>query len=165
MATLYEIDKQIFECVDEETGEILDLERLNSLNIERTAKIENVALYIKELISDAEAIKTESDSLMERVKSKKAKADRLKEWLVNVLDGTEFETPRVKLGFRKSQKVKIEDDASLLEWLEKNDNISCIKYKSPEISKTELTKLLKQGIEIPYAILETSQNLQIKQEG
>lgn len=33
--TLYEIDSAIMDCVDEETGEIIDLEKLEALNIER----------------------------------------------------------------------------------------------------------------------------------
>lgn len=36
--TLYEIDSAIMDCVDEETGEIIDLEKLEALNIERDKK-------------------------------------------------------------------------------------------------------------------------------
>lgn len=35
MATLYEIDSAIYECVDSETGEVIDEEKLNALMMER----------------------------------------------------------------------------------------------------------------------------------
>ena len=35
---LYEINEEILNCVDEETGEITDFERFNNLQIERDEK-------------------------------------------------------------------------------------------------------------------------------
>ena len=63
MANLYEIDKGIMECLDAETGEVIDPERLDALFMERNQKIENVACWVKNLLSDAEAIKAEKDAL------------------------------------------------------------------------------------------------------
>ena len=39
MASLYEIDRSIMECVDMETGEIIDPGKLESLKMERRAKV------------------------------------------------------------------------------------------------------------------------------
>ena len=47
--TLYEIDKQISEFpfdVDENSGEILNIEDFEALQMARDEKVENVALYI-----------------------------------------------------------------------------------------------------------------------
>ena len=41
---LYEIEKEIMSCVDMETGEIIDCEKLDALTMERYQKIENIAL-------------------------------------------------------------------------------------------------------------------------
>ena len=41
---IYEIDKAILECVDEETGEILDFDRLEELQMARDEKIENISV-------------------------------------------------------------------------------------------------------------------------
>ena len=41
---LYEIDQTIMDCIDMESGEIINEELLNNLQMERDAKIENVAL-------------------------------------------------------------------------------------------------------------------------
>ena len=57
--TLYEIDQQLLDCIDLETGEIIDAEKLTELTMERDEKIEKVALWIKELKAEAEALKAE----------------------------------------------------------------------------------------------------------
>ena len=48
---LYEIDSEILGCVDEETGEIFDEDKFESLSIERDSKIENICLWIKSIRS------------------------------------------------------------------------------------------------------------------
>ena len=65
---LYEIDNAILDCIDLETGEVIDTERLDALNMERDAKIENVVLWIKDLMAEANAIKVEKLALAERQK-------------------------------------------------------------------------------------------------
>ena len=51
MSTLFEIDKAIEaffeENVDPETGELLNIEQLDELNLAREQKCENIALLIK----------------------------------------------------------------------------------------------------------------------
>ena len=47
MRPLYEIDADIMGCVDTETGEIVDIERLKALEMERDAKIEGVIFMEK----------------------------------------------------------------------------------------------------------------------
>ena len=162
MTTLYEINNAILECCDTETGEILDFERLEQLQLEKAQKIEGVALYIKNLEAETAALKTEETALAERRKAKENKAKRLKEFLVNALAGQKFETARVRLSFRSSTGVEIDDELTLLTWLEKNHQDHCIKYKMPEISKSEVGKLLKAGQEIPGAALVERSNLQMK---
>ena len=59
--TLYEIDKQISEFpfdVDENSGEILNIEDFEALQMARDKKIENVALYIKELLAERDKYAT-----------------------------------------------------------------------------------------------------------
>ena len=68
MATLYEIDEEILDCVDQETGEIIDPEKLAQLQMDFDKKVEGIALWIKNLLSDAEARNSkqqESASLIE----------------------------------------------------------------------------------------------------
>ena len=65
MANLYEIDTQITECFDADTGELLDAEKLENLMIEKENKLENVALWIKNLKADAAMYKAEKTAFAE----------------------------------------------------------------------------------------------------
>lgn len=94
---LYEIDAKIMECIDDETGEILDSEQLEQLEMERDAKIESVGLWIKNLAAEADAIKTEKNNLAAREKIARNKIDRLKEYLAYALDGEKFKTSRLSV--------------------------------------------------------------------
>ena len=165
--TLYEIDRAIaealVECVDIETGEIiLDLEAVEALQMEREAKIENIALYVKNLTAEAAAIREEEKSLAERRKAKEAKAERLKSYIADALGGSAFETARVKCSFRKSTAVNITDNVTLLWYLKSMSLDKCVKHKDPEVVKSEVAKLLKDGRDIPGAVLEERNNMTIK---
>ena len=165
--TLYEIDKAIeaalLDCVDMETGEIVsDFSAVEALQMEREAKIENLALYVKNLTTEAAGIREEEKALAERRKAKEAKAERLKNYLASVLDGATFETTKCKCSFRKSQAVNITDSSALLWYLQSMSLEKCYKHKEPDIVKSEVAKLLKSGTEIPGAELEERNNMTIK---
>lgn len=163
MRALYEIDADIINCIDTETGEVLDVERLDALNMERDAKIEGVALYIKELQAEADAIKAEEHALAARRKSKEKLLSGYAQWLSNVLSGRAFETAKVALGFRKSTACEINGcELDLIEYLEKSGYDDCVKYGAPAIDKSKVKKLLNDGVKIPGAVLVERNNLQIK---
>ena len=84
---LYEIDSALEALVDPETGELLDYEQFSRLQMEREAKIENTALYVKNLEAEAKAIKEEEARLSERRKAMENKAKRLREYIGFALDG------------------------------------------------------------------------------
>ena len=104
---LYEIDNAIMDCVDMETGEIIDVERLSALQMERDQKIEGIGCWIKNLLSDAKALKEEKDNLAARQKVAESKAASLKEFLSKYLDGEKFKTAKVSISYRKSDSVDI----------------------------------------------------------
>ena len=57
--TIFDIDEAILNLVDEETGEVVDIEALEALEMERDKKVSNIACWIKQLDAEAEAIKAE----------------------------------------------------------------------------------------------------------
>lgn len=154
MANLYQIDAEIINCIDTETGEIIDMERWDQLHIDRETKIENIALYIKNLLSEAVAIKAEKDKLGERQKACENKAKRLKEYLSGYLSGEKFKSPRVVVSYRTSKAVDIQDLWKIPE--------EYLKYKDPDPDKSAIMKVLKAGKKVPGAQLVESQNIQIK---
>ena len=165
MRALYEISQDILNCVDLETGEILDTEKLNALQMERDAKLEGVALWIKDMRAEAAAIKEEADKLTARKKALDNKIEGLKTWLLMALDGEKLNTPRCKVYQTHSQRVTIVgDENDLIAWLERNakDPRDYIRYREPELRKDEIKKALKDGKEIEYAKLEETEGVVIK---
>ena len=75
---LYEIDAAILDCVDMETGEVIDEDKLDSLSVERDVKIENICCWIKNLKAEAEALKAEKESFAKRQKTAENKMESLK---------------------------------------------------------------------------------------
>ena len=138
--TIYEINEQILNCIDPETGEIIDIDKLNELELERDAKIENVACWIKELKAEAEAIKAEKFALAERQKVAENKAESLKKWLAFALNGEKFKTAKCSVSFRRSESVEVTEEG--LEALMKEHD-ELLTYKAPEPNKTAIKNAIK----------------------
>lgn len=155
MASLYEIDQAILDTIDPETGEIVDIEKLSELQMQREAKIENVALWVKNLKAEANAYKAEKDAFAEREKAAKAKIENLSEWLTEALNGEKLTSNRVAISFRKSESVKITD----IDAIPNNYIVETI-TESPD--KVAIKAALKNGLNVPGCELELKNNLQIK---
>lgn len=162
MASLYEIEQSILDCIDTETGEIIDAEKLNELMIEKEVKIENVALWVKNLLSDADAFKAEKDAFAEREKAARNKAENLKQWLSMALDGQKFSTSKVQINFRNSESVEIEDEKKFVDWAWDNERDDLLTYKDPTPNKTAIKQLLKSGKTLNGVSIVKNQNIQIK---
>lgn len=157
MRSLYEIDNDILNCVDEETGEIIDADKLDALNIERDAKIEGVVCWIKDLKAEADALKAEKQALADRQKSAENKAESLKKWLAFALNGQKFSSPKAAVSFRKSQSVEVTDINALA-----MENDDLIIYQEPKPDKTAIKKAIKDGRTVNGAELVENVNVIIK---
>ena len=155
MPSLYQIDQEIMNCIDMDTGEIVDVDKLSELQMEREQKLEGVALWIKNLKADAAAYKAEKDAFAEREKQTKAKAEKLSEWLTGALNGEKMNTNRVAVSFRKSESVKITDIDAI-----PNQYIVETVTESPD--KAAIKTALKKGFDVPGCELELKNNIQIK---
>ena len=140
--------------MDMETGEIIDTERLEQLQLAFDNKVEGIALWIKNLLSDAEAIKAEKDKLAERQKACENKAKNLKEYLSKFLGGQKFKTPKVSISYRKSESVEVTDISKL------DDDY--LKFAEPTVDKTKVKKALKAGTTLQGVVLVENQNIQIR---
>lgn len=143
--TIYEINEQILNCIDLETGEIIDIDKLNELELEKDAKIENVACWIKELKAEAEAIKAEKLALAERQKVAENKAESLKKWLAYALQGEKFKTAKCSVSFRKTESVEVTDEG-LSNLMKEHDEL--LTYKAPEPNKKAIKDALKDGLSV-----------------
>ena len=151
---LFEIDAAILDCVDVETGEVFDEDRFEELELTREAKIENICLWIKNLKAEAEALKAEKDAFAQRQKAAENKMESLKRYISGYLDGTAFESAKVKVSFRKSESLEISDVYRIPE--------DFLKYQEPSVDKAALKKAIKDGAAIEGAEIVENYNIQIK---
>lgn len=138
---IYQIDREIEGCVDE-LGEVIDLERLMALQMERERKIENVACWIIDLEADAAAIAEQEKVLHERREKAAKKAEQLKGYLVDALAGEKYKSARVSIGYRRSIAVDVADVDALPE------NYLRVK-QTIEPDKKAIKAALVDGIDVP----------------
>lgn len=153
MASLYQINQEIMDCVDMETGEILDTAKLDSLQLALEDKLEGIGCFIKNLEAEAAAYKTEKDAFAARQKTAENKAASLKKYLSDYLRGCPFETLRVKISFRKSESLEVSESAVVPEEYLKH---------TVEVNKAELKAAVKSGLVLDGVQLVQKQNIQIK---
>jgi hypothetical protein len=157
---LYDINSEMQSLMNQTTedGEISTetLDAIMNLTLTESEKIEGIVNYIKDLQSDAKAIKEEEETLKARRQAKENKADSLKEFISQYLINTErdrFETSKCVLSFRKSQAVAIFDELVIPD-----------EYRKFTLSfdKAGMKDKLKSGEIIPGASLQENKSLQIK---
>lgn len=168
--TLYDIDAQIAALedaaeddmlIDAETGELISVSQaLDALRMEREAKLENVACWVKNLIAEADAIREEEIRLMKRRKSAETKAERLKAWLLAAMtreDGTtdKLKTGRVAISVKRNPPSTVVDD----DLLPSTYKVAKITYQA---NKELIKRELLAGGEVPGAHLEYGRSVVIK---
>lgn len=154
MPSLYEIDEKITALVDPETGELFDAEAFDQLLMDREKKIENIALFYKNVLSDATAYKNEKDSFEKKIKQAENTAQALKGLLKYALGGEKFKTSRVTVSYRKSEQVVCEDITKVSD--------EYLSYKEPELKKKTIKEAIKSGTEVAGCQLVEMSNIQIK---
>ena len=168
--TLYDIDAQIAALdsaaeddmlIDEETGELISVSQaLDALRMEREAKLENVACWVKNLSAEADAIREEENRLVKRRKAAETKAANLKSWLMAAMtreDGTtdKLKTGRVMVSVKRNPPSTVVDDALL----PSTYKVAKITYQA---NKELIKRELLAGGEVPGAHLEYGRSVIIK---
>jgi hypothetical protein len=151
---LYQIEQEMLKCVDEETGDVVDFDRLNSLEMERDVKISNIAGWIKDLDAEEKAIGEEINKLQARKKADGNKKESLKKYLSDFLNGAKYTDARCAINYSKSTSTEFTGDIDDLPE-------DCVKI-TREASLTAIKKHLLAGDEIEGAKLVERQNIQIR---
>ncbi|MCD8087257.1 MAG: siphovirus Gp157 family protein [Oscillospiraceae bacterium] len=157
--TIYDIDQQMAALVDPETGELLDYDAFDALQMERETKIEDMALWYKNEMAEAAAIRAEEEALAERRKRTENRAERLKGYIDTALAGEKFKTSRVVCSFRASSAVEVDDE--FVTWAEQYGD-TFLRFKTPEVNKAAIAAAIKDGQTVPHATMVQRQNLSIK---
>lgn len=138
---------------------------LDGIEGEFEAKAENTAQYIKALKAEEAAIKAEENKLHKRRKTYERKIENITTYLKNCMQTMNLkkvETAKARITLRgNAPKLVIPDELSFIEMLQKSDRDDLLKYSNPEINKTAVKNLIKEGESFDGAFLEASQSLVI----
>lgn len=163
MKNLYEIEKEYIMLADQiidaggEVTEELGL-ALSINQDELQAKGRGYGFIIRGLESDIDIIDAEIKRLQSFKSSRNKAIERLKDSLsdaMQLFDIDKIETPTLKISFRKSESVFIENP----ELLDKN-YVTVVRTESP--NKVAIKDAIKRGETVVGAVIVSNLNLQIK---
>ena len=160
--SIYEIDQALLECVDQETGEIINTDRFDELAMERKAKIGNVACWYKNLMAEAKALGDEAEKLTKRKDACEAQAKRLKDYLFVHCAGEKFKDSRCSIYYSKSApSVRFEDEGTFLTRVLEN-RPDLVIHPEPKVDKTAVKKAIEAGEDFEGVWLEPTHYVVIK---
>ena len=159
MASLYEINEKLamYEMEFDDDGVWINEDELAELQMAKEEKRENIALYIKNIEAEANAVKAEKQVFDDRYKRLMNKASKLRDYLTADLNGEPFKTSKVAITFRKSESVNIiNEDAVPERFLD----ISVVRKPIKSDIKKYLKEAEAKGEDVPWAQIETKKNIQ-----
>lgn len=160
--SLYHIDQALEALIDPETGELLDYDAFEQLQMDRDHKIENMVCWSKSLDAEAKAIRGEEKELAERRRTMERKRDRLRDYVDRALDGHPFQTAKCSVTYRKSTAVEITNMEELVQWCMDNGYDGKVTYAAPTVSKSDIAPLLKAGVAVDGAEIAERMNMGVK---
>lgn len=154
---MYNLQQLILDGADEE--ELKGY--MDTISLEREAKLEGYAMVIKNLENENAGIKAEEDRFAKRRKYNENVIARMKDRMAETLETVEpdakgvkrLKTERFTFSFRKSTSVQIENDTAIPPQFIKVEKT---------ISRADLAKALKAGEQIEGAQLVENQSLSIR---
>ncbi len=162
--TLYEIDQRIAALCDPETGEVADAEALDNILMEREEKMEHIACGVKNMQAEIDAIRAEEKNLSTRRTALQVRQEKLKQYLASALHGEKFQSARVQVNFRKTERLEIIEgmEPYLISFLEADGYNNCLKTGETTVLKDELKKLIKSGVRVPFTRLAQNLSMGVK---
>lgn len=155
-----EIEKALLECIDPETGEITDLDKLQQLELELQDKVKNIGLYIINLRADIKALKEQEDKFKARRKTLENKVESLSQYLESNIDGKQYKFDEFVISHRKSNSIEITDKTAFELYAMEHPEYLLETEIKPD--KASIKLAIANGESIPGCELVTKQNMQIK---
>ena len=160
---LYEISNEfqkivdLIENCDEMTPELI--EQLNAVSEDASAKVLNVAAYIKNLEAEAESMQAYLNNMRARQDRVEKRIESLKEYLrynMDLLKLNKVESPEFDVQLRANQYSLDLFDQALVpkEYIRVKETVS--------ISRADIIKDLKVGCDVPGARFVTTKSVLIK---
>ena len=159
--TLYELTEamRFFDLeIDEETGEIMNGDELDLLQMDFDQKLKNCVYWYKNQKAEADALKAEKMKLAKRQQTAERKVEWMKRYIAECLgEGKKFapeDDVTVRISWRKSDVVVCPDIYAVPD--------EYVRYKEPELNKAMVRKDINNGITVTGCELEHKMNIQIK---
>lgn len=142
-------------AVDKATGEVFSVvEKLNALEIEKNEKIKSVAVYFDDMVAKLDNLKNKIDMLTKSKKTLEREIEGLQSYILFATDNKGFKDDEIEVKVKESKRCDFTDETLIPE-----------KFIKTEIqksaSKTEITKAIKAGEEVPGAVLNTYYSVKI----
>lgn len=166
--TFYEIDKQIFDLVDQESGEITNEEQFNALQLTKEQKIVNLGKFINFSVGELNQMEEAIKKVQEMARVKQNKIENIKKFLKNYMEQqglTKIEHPMGSVSIRKNPPSLRIDEKTLNTIEGKAKEIeSVLREEKAKIAqeKKRIKEDLLAGAEIEGATLEYNTSLTIK---
>lgn len=159
---LFEINATLTRCVkltsgdfvDTETGEVIDTEAIDALEMAMDEKVRNIACWVRNLDAEEKALAEQERIYRDRKNATHNKKEDLKEYLARCLNGKKWKNAEISVSWRKSEAVEVTDMRKLSSYY--------LRYREPEVNKTLLKADLKAGVKLEGAVLTEKNNIQIK---
>lgn len=151
------IDEAVLNCIDTETGVILDETLYTTLQSDAEAYAEELALESKNAKAEAKAIKEEVSKLQMRQYAAEERATRCKAMLKFLLRGEKMKTPRCSVYYQTSKSVNVQADFAELRAIDPD----FVRVRE-EYNKTAIKKALDGGKEIPGCSIEEKVNIVVR---
>lgn len=120
-------------------------------------KAQSVAHMVRAFEADAAAVAQWAKDAAARAKAIEARAERLRDYLAHCLGAAgieKVEGPGVRISWRKSSAVVIDDEAQI--------PLSLIVWPAPRPDKAAIAAEIKAGRDVPGARVEVRRALQVK---
>lgn len=140
-----------------ETGEVVDAEAIEALEMERDKKIRNIACWIRNLESDESALCEQIKIFTARKNAVKNKKESLKGYLARYLDGKSWQNDEVKINWRKSEVIEVDEGLDY-----KKIPAVYVDYGEPKLDKNLLKADIKAGLDIKGIHIVQKNNIIVK---
>ena len=130
--------------------------------MEREHILEYLAKVVLNNRAEQAMLKIEEARLYERRKKLEAKEDRLMRVLDRECDGKNTNLGIATFRYRATTKIEVADRAKAVNWLRRHKYKDAIRVMEPEVDKTVVRQLLKNGAKIPGLALLQSQSCSLK---
>lgn len=139
---LYEINHEIEMILESIDDELTDeqFQALTDLEMKREEKIENTALYIKQLRAETEMLENERKRLQKKEQASKNRVKRLEEYLNDMLGGQKYKSPLNNIYYGTTKGINIIDKSKIPK--------DFLINQDPIVSKREIQKAIEGGKEV-----------------